>query len=114
MSSETLTLEKLQRTDHDLLIRLESKVDSLIVDVKEVKDGTNTQLTDHETRIRVVEKVHEEVNPIQTVKEFRELQQQMHDFKTIWKFVITVASVIGGVIGFALSLVTDSLRLFGR
>lgn len=109
-----ISLEKLQRSDHDLLIRLEAKVDTLIIDVKEVKDGTNTKLLDHEARIRSIEKIHEEINPIQAAKDFRDVQQELHDFRTIWKFVVTVASAIGGIIGFGLSIIADSLHLFGR
>lgn len=106
--------ENMQFDDHTTLIRLEAKVDSLILDVKEVKDGTTIKLADHETRIRTIEKTHEEINPIQVTKDFKDVQQQVHDFQTIWKFAITVAGTIGGIIGFILSVAVDSLHLFGR
>lgn len=45
--------------DHDLLQRVDTKVDGLIKDIKEIKDGTTTQLSDHETRLRSIEKSQE-------------------------------------------------------
>ena len=114
MAKDTINLEKMQRSDHDTLLRLEVKVDALIADVKELKDGTNLQLTEHELRIRIIEKVHEEINPLQVVQEFKEVQLKIRDFQTIWKFVVTIAGAVGGIIGFILSVVADSLHLFGR
>lgn len=41
--------------DHDLLIRIETRMEGLKADIKELKDGTSTQLIDHETRIKKLE-----------------------------------------------------------
>ena len=41
--------------DHDLLIKLETKLDGLIVDVKLLNEGTSGKLSDHEGRIRIME-----------------------------------------------------------
>lgn len=47
--------DKMQSSDHDLLIRIETKMESLIVDIKDLKCSTNTQMTDHESRIKKLE-----------------------------------------------------------
>lgn len=39
--------------DHNLLIRLDTKVDALKDDIKTLSDGVNARITDHETRIRL-------------------------------------------------------------
>jgi len=39
------------QNDHDLLIRVDTKVDSLKDDIKDIKDGTATKIADHEQRI---------------------------------------------------------------
>lgn len=52
-------LEKLQRSDHDVLIRVETKMDSLTTELRTSNVNAATQLTDHETRIRVLEKSDE-------------------------------------------------------
>lgn len=43
-------------SDHDLLQRLDGKVDGLKADIRSLADGTSTQLTDHEVRLKAVEK----------------------------------------------------------
>lgn len=41
--------------DHDLLQRVDQKVDGLVTDVKTLNDGVTTKIADHETRIRLLE-----------------------------------------------------------
>ena len=41
--------------DHDLIIRLDSKMDDLKDDIKDLSDGTKVQINDHENRLRLVE-----------------------------------------------------------
>ena len=41
--------------DHDLLQKLDVKVDSLKEDIKGLSDGTTKQISDHETRIKTLE-----------------------------------------------------------
>lgn len=41
--------------DHDLLQRLDQKVDSLKDDIKDLKDGTSSKIADHEVRINTLE-----------------------------------------------------------
>lgn len=47
--------EKKDGTDHDLLQRLDEKVDGLKIDIKEIKDGTSAKISDHEVRINALE-----------------------------------------------------------
>ena len=44
-----------QQNDHDLIIRLDTKIDDLKVDIKELKDGTAMKIEDHETRLKLIE-----------------------------------------------------------
>lgn len=41
--------------DHNLLIRLDAKVDALKEDIKMLTDGTSTKINDHELRLRRLE-----------------------------------------------------------
>lgn len=41
--------------DHDLLIRVDENVKNLIIEIKDMKDGTTVKLTDHELRLRRLE-----------------------------------------------------------
>lgn len=56
------SLDKMQRVDHDTLVRVEGKLDNLATDMREMKDGIREQLADHETRIRVSEILHGRVD----------------------------------------------------
>ena len=47
--------KKTERDDHDLLIAMETKLDSLIEDIRDLKDGTSKTVGDHEARIRKME-----------------------------------------------------------
>ena len=47
--------KKTERDDHDLLIAMETKLDSLIEDIRDLKDGTSKIVGDHEARIRKME-----------------------------------------------------------
>lgn len=113
-SAELESLDKLQRIDHDTLIRLESKVDSLITDIRDLKDGTSQKLTDHETRIRIMEKMAEVSQPEANIKKLNEVYGWVHDFKVRWQFVVAVAGLVGGVVGFILTLIGSSFNLIGK
>lgn len=41
--------------DHDLLIELKTRLEALKNDIKDLKDGTSTQINDHELRITAME-----------------------------------------------------------
>jgi hypothetical protein len=49
--------DKTQATDHDSLIRLESKVDQILVDIAELKDGTTGKIIDLDRRIKALEEI---------------------------------------------------------
>jgi pyruvate-formate lyase-activating enzyme len=41
--------------DHDLLIELKTRLEALKNDIKDLKDGTSTQINDHENRLNTLE-----------------------------------------------------------
>ena len=43
------------QSDHDLLVRLDEQLRFIRDDIKELKDGTKTQLNDHESRLKLLE-----------------------------------------------------------
>ena len=48
-------LEKLQRSDHDTLIRVETKMDGLVNEMRNANATSAKVQADHEARIRVLE-----------------------------------------------------------
>lgn len=51
-------IEKLQRDDHDRLVRLEGKIDTFIL----MQTATSTEVADHEQRLRVAETNYTDLN----------------------------------------------------
>lgn len=60
-----------KQKDRDLLITLNVKVDGLIVDFKELRDGLNTRVLGLEKKVQEIEESHAGFNPQATVQEFR-------------------------------------------
>lgn len=104
-------LDKIQRADHDTLIRVEAKVDQIVTDIKDLKDGVNAKVSDHEQRINVLERIKDEVNLSETMKSIKDSAQWIHDFKVTWKVILAVAGGVGGFVGFLINLL---VRLFER
>ncbi|SDP32932.1 hypothetical protein SAMN04487914_10874 [Arthrobacter sp. ok909] len=59
----------MQQTDHDTLIRVETKVDSLVNEVKASSTLLGDRVADHELRLRSIEKIHDQVDPIESSKQ---------------------------------------------
>ncbi len=104
MPKDTMDLEKLQRFDHDTLIRLEVLVKNVSDDIKEMKDGTARQLANLELRLKVVESVHEATKPEQTLNEFRIVQRDFRDFVVQAQTARYFAGLLGGLLASVLTL----------
>lgn len=53
--------------DHDLLIELKTRMESLRNDIKDIKDGTAAQIADHEKRIFSIESSKTKTNTLITM-----------------------------------------------
>lgn len=85
-------LDKLQRDDHDTLIRLETKVDVLSTEVKSYSDKVNTTLNEYGNRIT-------------------RLELWKHDFEIRWKMVLGVASIVGATVGVLVNAIATYLGI---
>ena len=54
--ASVLPLAPVNTSDHDLLTRLDEKVDSIILQIKDINDGIGVKLNDHENRLRNLER----------------------------------------------------------
>lgn len=86
-TAQDINPSRMQITDHDLLIRLEGKVDTIGGKVDELKDELKPRLV-------AVEKVA------------ADLTLWKHDFALGWKFTAIILSFIGTVIGFIVAQFT--------
>lgn len=53
--------------DHDLLIRLETKMEGLKSDIRDLKDGTNNKIADHEKRLGALESSKTRQNTLMSI-----------------------------------------------
>ncbi len=105
-----LIKDKIQREDHDRLIKVAAVVDNIAADVKTLADGFGLRITSNESRINVLEKLNDELKPSEIAKLTREHAQALRDLRTTYKTLSIALSVIGAAIGFIISFVTN---LFG-
>lgn len=113
MTNKLTDLDKLQREDHDALVRIEANLSNLSTDVKIMGDGLNARVADHELRIQKIETLINQTNPLETVKEFRVLQGKVHDYFTTANAYRVIAGIIGGFIFFIFSQLPTWLRITG-
>ncbi len=106
--------KKIQRSDHDLLIRLETKLDQVCVDIKDLKDGFSAKLANHEIRITAMEKLHDEINPLDALTRLNKIQIKQHDFGLMWQFI--VIGIIGGssIITWILTTLGETFHILGK
>ena len=119
-----VTMDKLNSTDHDLLITLHTKLESFIaqyhIDMKGLHDGVTQQLADHSATLKIHEKMLDEhqrvmdvVKPEKTLEDYLGLKQRVNDFFTTAKAYRLAAGAIGGFITYLLTQVPSLLRFLG-
>jgi hypothetical protein len=104
-------LDKLQRLDHDSIVRMESKLDGLIADVKAMGDGMATKVADHDVRLRTLEN---DVIYIGGIREawgrFLFIEQQYKENLIKTNIYRVIGGFIGGLIFFILTQAPTVLR----
>jgi len=93
-------------TDHDMLIRLDTKVDSVIDNFKSLQDGMQARLLTVESKIRDIDAVHAQVDPLGSKKQIQEDAEWIHDFKLRWKFIVFLIGFLGGVASVILTIIS--------
>lgn len=99
-------------TDHDLLVTVDVKLDSLTKKVDNMGDGMSKELADHQQRITVIEETIAKFDPRELTPRFLTLEQTVHDFKTtaiVWR---TMAGAVGGALFYILTQIPNWLKLF--
>lgn len=101
-------------TDHDLLIRLDAKVDGLVLTVNEMKDGTAKQLAEHEVRIKAIELINDQLNLRQMNSDVDSNKQWIHDFSFRWKVILAFCFTMGGAFMWMINNIKNIINFFGR
>src|SRR3989304_10127424 len=96
--------EQFPSRDHDTLIRVESKVDQLVKEIKDLKEGTTTRIIALETRMDNMETVRDAYNPKDLVPKILEHDQWIHDYKLTQRLFLLAAGAAGGILAFLINL----------
>ena len=103
-----MTLDQRRQVDHDLILRIEVKLDRLSLDVKDLTDGLGTRMTALELRMDTYEKLVTISDPDRRLKEHDQMFTWMRETKRLWKLLL--AGAVG--IGFLLSQIKTIIDLF--
>jgi len=96
--------------DHDMLVRLDTKFDQMILDIKDLKDGIALRMSSVESRVELLEKVNDSINPVAMHTTLSELVLKIRDWQTTYKAWLWGASVLGGVGGYLVSHLGDVIK----
>lgn len=114
MPGKLIELDKLQRLDHDTIVRMEAKLDGLIVDVKSMSDGTAIKIADHESRLKMIES---DIIYIGGMKDawsrFLKVESFIHDGKVTANAYRVLAGIVGGATFFMLVQIPNILKTWG-
>lgn len=91
-------------SDHDLIIRIDTKLSDLISDVGELKDVTSERITKLDMRVRALEKLSDESEPQKNIEKINLLYQWMIESKVSVRWMIIIASIIGSAFSFAVNI----------
>lgn len=107
-------IEKLQRTDHDTIVRMEAKLDNIGSDVKTMGDGLARSIGEHEARLRSIESDIVSVGGIKPAWErFLKIESYIHDTRLTQNIYRAIAGLVGGAIFWVLTQAPAVLREWG-
>lgn len=93
-------------TDHDLLIRLDEKMNALSKEFKDYGDGAKTDIIlikkradDQEKRIDAIEEFHTSLNAPLLVKQIQADHEWINGYKKTYKIMLALVGLIGIIVG---------------
>ena len=100
-------------SDHDLLIRLDEKVDVLVLQIQTLNDGITERIGKLEVRMTAVEKVHDQVDPLGSKQQLEKVLDEVRDFKTSANTYRVIGGLIGATMFFILTQIPAWLKVIG-
>ena len=94
MGSRKIVRTQEEEDDHDLLILLNQKVDTLAGSVDKMNDGIRTRIRAVELKVEAHDTIIDKVDPISTYKRFEKVERKVGYLV----FSLYLLSALGGVI----------------
>lgn len=93
--------------DHDMLVTLNTKMDGVVVDIKDLKDGLSTRLSAVETRVKIIEDKTVVVDPVNLPKDLDKIK--ILESQAKWVGVL-LAPIYLGIVGFLVAKFTGLFK----
>ena len=87
------------KADHDLLIRVDEKLDALTLVTNKIQDGTSTRLDKVEAKVLALEQCHEQNDPQKIAKIAYDGLAWRRQFDVIWKVTLGLVGLISLILG---------------
>lgn len=102
-----------ENIDHDILIRLEEKVERLIKDVSNMKDGVYRKIDNIEIKVNNLQSDHVLLSHKEIKKKIEQCNMFIEEFKTTirdLKYLIGIAGVMGAIIAYVTRFIFDFIK----
>ena len=99
-----------EESDHNLLITLNNKVDSLTQSVEKMNDGIRTRIRELELKVETHQVIIDKVDPLETYKRFEKVEQTQN----YMKFALYMIGVIGIIISWTTGFVDNIINIFKK
>lgn len=100
-------------TDHDLLIRLDQKMNQLSEDMKGMKDGLSSRVAILESKAIAYDQLLVEYPPAKNVEQLRTNTKWIDDFKLTWRIILGMSIGVSSVITFILMALGQVFHIVG-
>lgn len=97
--------------DHDLLIRVDTKLTQLSLDVKDVKDGLTSRVSVLEAKTTSYDQILAEYPPQKNVTLLMAHEKWINDFKLTWKLLVALSVGLSSLITFILVTILNFLNI---
>ena len=102
-------------SDHDLLIRLDQKVENLTNEVRSSSDNFRIRVRTLETQVDSLNILSNKVDPIVLSKDVRLLEDRLNAYENkgrgVWIAVGVSATILGSILSFLWPIILSSLKM---
>ena len=89
----------MNEADHDLLIRIDTRMDAINAELKDLRSGLIRDIAAHDVRLLAIEASRLKFDPAVLVPKYDQVAQEWHDFKVrlaVWGTVLMLGGALMG------------------
>ena len=113
LEQRILDQDKLQRSDHDTLIEIKTKLQEVLAEIKSLSDGVSAKIADHEVRLRKVEDALITYEPSKNLNRLDLIEKKVIQMESNAFINRTIVGVVSAAVFFVLTQLPGVLRSWG-